>query len=116
MTRLDLSTELEAGETDGMNPPPNPSYRHRFPAKIISHAVWLYHIFSLSPWGRFWALTHMWNGPDGKWFLRSVCPKRTVQSYVRPLIRSYDRGHDDIRNARSPNQFCALGGAVRQTV
>jgi transposase-like protein len=22
--------------------------RHRFPAEIISHAVWLYHVFSLS--------------------------------------------------------------------
>jgi putative transposase len=22
--------------------------RHRFPADIISHAVWLYHVFSLS--------------------------------------------------------------------
>src|SRR3954451_17286577 len=27
---------------------PNPHYRHRFPAEIISHAVWLYHVFSLS--------------------------------------------------------------------
>jgi putative transposase len=26
----------------------NPHYRHRFPAEIISHAVWLYHVFSLS--------------------------------------------------------------------
>jgi len=25
-----------------------PNYRHRFPAEIISHAVWLYHVFSLS--------------------------------------------------------------------
>jgi putative transposase len=24
-----------------------PNYRHRFPAEIISHAVWLYHVFSL---------------------------------------------------------------------
>jgi putative transposase len=31
-----------------MKLPPNPSYRHRFPAEIISHAVWLYHVFSLS--------------------------------------------------------------------
>ena len=23
-------------------------HRHRFPAEIISHAVWLYHTFSLS--------------------------------------------------------------------
>src|ERR1700756_1221758 len=27
---------------------PDPHYRHRFPAEIISHAVWLYHVFSLS--------------------------------------------------------------------
>ena len=31
-----------------MKPPPNPHHRHRFPAEIISHAVWLYHVFSLS--------------------------------------------------------------------
>ena len=31
-----------------MKPPPDPHSRHRFPAEIISHAVWLYHVFSLS--------------------------------------------------------------------
>jgi putative transposase len=31
-----------------MKPSPNPHYRHRFPAEIISHAIWLYHMFSLS--------------------------------------------------------------------
>src|SRR3984957_4991317 len=31
-----------------MMPPPDPHYRHRFPAEIISHAVWLSHVFSLS--------------------------------------------------------------------
>ena len=31
-----------------MKPPPDPRYRHRFPAEIITHAVWLYHVFSLS--------------------------------------------------------------------
>ncbi len=31
-----------------MTSPPDPHYRHRFPAEIISHAVWLYHVFSLS--------------------------------------------------------------------
>jgi putative transposase len=31
--------------------PPDPHYRHRFPAEILSHAVWLYHVFSLSPRG-----------------------------------------------------------------
>jgi putative transposase len=39
---------LEADETGGIKPPPDPHYRHRFPAEIISHAVWLYHVFSLS--------------------------------------------------------------------
>ena len=28
-----------------MTPPADPHYRHRFPAEIISHAVWLYHVF-----------------------------------------------------------------------
>jgi putative transposase len=31
-----------------MMPPPDPHYRRRFPAEIISRAVWLYHVFSLS--------------------------------------------------------------------
>ena len=31
-----------------MKPSPDPHYRHHFPAEIISHAVWLYHVFSLS--------------------------------------------------------------------
>ena len=31
-----------------MKKPPDPHYRHRFPAELISHAVWLYHVFSLS--------------------------------------------------------------------
>jgi putative transposase len=31
-----------------MKPPPDPHYRHRFSAEIISHAVWLCHVFSLS--------------------------------------------------------------------
>ena len=31
-----------------MTPQPTTYHRHRFPAEIISHAVWLYHVFSLS--------------------------------------------------------------------
>src|SRR6516225_11995483 len=31
-----------------MKKPPDPHYRHRFPAELISHAVWLYQVFSLS--------------------------------------------------------------------
>ena len=36
------------GDHGGMRQPPNPHHRHRFPAELISHAVWLYHVFSLS--------------------------------------------------------------------
>jgi putative transposase len=36
------------GQTGGMKSPSNPHYRHRFPAEIMSHAVWLYHVFSLT--------------------------------------------------------------------
>jgi putative transposase len=32
-----------------MKPPLDPRYRHRCRAEIISHAVWLYHVFSISP-------------------------------------------------------------------
>jgi putative transposase len=31
-----------------MTPEPSSYHRHRFPAEIISHAVWLHHLFSLS--------------------------------------------------------------------
>lgn len=31
-----------------MKPSPDPPHRRRFPAEIIRHAVWLYHVFSLS--------------------------------------------------------------------
>jgi putative transposase len=36
-----LAGGLEADETGGMKPSLDPHYRHRFPAEIISHAVWL---------------------------------------------------------------------------
>ena len=35
-------------KTECMRPSPDPHYRHRFPAAVISQAVWLYHMFSLS--------------------------------------------------------------------
>ena len=44
----DLAVALQEGDTGRMKQPPNPHYRHRFPAEIISYAVWLYHVFSLS--------------------------------------------------------------------
>jgi hypothetical protein len=36
------------GQIWRMNKPPDPHYRHRFPAEVIIHAFWLYHVFSLS--------------------------------------------------------------------
>ena len=38
----------EPGEDGAMTPEPATYRRHRFPAEIISHAVWLYHVFGLS--------------------------------------------------------------------
>ena len=43
-----LEARPEGDPTGGMTLPPDPHYRHRFPAEIISYAVWLYHVFSLS--------------------------------------------------------------------
>ena len=31
-----------------MKMPPDLHHRHRFPADLIAHAVWLYHVFRLS--------------------------------------------------------------------
>ncbi len=43
-----LAAAEDLGEAGGMTPAPATYRRHRFPAEIISHAVWLYHVFSLS--------------------------------------------------------------------
>src|SRR5580704_7950311 len=49
IVRLTGSGPPVGGRRDcGMTSPPDPHYRHRFPAEIIIHAVWLYHVFSLS--------------------------------------------------------------------
>jgi hypothetical protein len=36
------------GKDTGMKKPPDPHHRHQFPAGLISYAVWLYLVFSLS--------------------------------------------------------------------
>jgi transposase-like protein len=43
-----IGARAELREADGMTSEPVSYRRHRFPAAIISHAVWLYHVFSLS--------------------------------------------------------------------
>ena len=45
---IGLGSGYGGGRDWDMMPPPDPHYRHRFPAEIISHAVWRYHVFSLS--------------------------------------------------------------------
>jgi putative transposase len=42
-----LAAFEDADDTGGMKLPPDPHYRRHFPAGIISHAVWLYRVFSL---------------------------------------------------------------------
>ena len=41
---LGLGLGRKEGEADGMTTQSAPYPRHRFPAEIISHAVWLYHV------------------------------------------------------------------------
>jgi hypothetical protein len=43
-----LAPGRQVGEAAGMNSERSSYPWHRFPAEIISHAVWLYHVFSLS--------------------------------------------------------------------
>ena len=43
-----MAASPEVGATGGMGPPPDSHNRHRFSAEIISYAVWLYHMLSLS--------------------------------------------------------------------
>ena len=60
----------------------------------------------------------MWNGPDGKAvFFNGACPK-TDGAVICPAFKfgHMTGGHDEIRNAKSPNQFCALRSALSQTV
>jgi putative transposase len=45
---MSLAAALETDETGGMKGPFDQHDRHRFPAEIISHAVWLYPRFSLT--------------------------------------------------------------------
>jgi hypothetical protein len=55
----ELGWPAQPGQHGGMRKPSDPRHRHRFQAGLISHAVWLYHVFSLSfrgvelPPGRF---------------------------------------------------------------
>ena len=39
---------MRLGQAGGMLPDFATYHGHRFPAEVISHAVWLYHVFSLS--------------------------------------------------------------------
>ena len=98
-----------------MRPSPDPHYRHRFPAEIIGHAVWLYHVFSLSlrdvellsaergiavsyetvrRWGRKFAATFVnrvkrWRPrPGDRWHMDEVFIR--IQGVQRYLWRAVD--------------------------
>jgi putative transposase len=45
-----LTSGDSSGQKGGTRRRPDPHYRRSFPAELISHAVWLYHVFSLSGW------------------------------------------------------------------
>lgn len=45
---LSLFAASGAEETDGMKSSPDPHYRHWYPAEVLSHAVLLSHVLSLS--------------------------------------------------------------------
>ena len=89
-----------------MKPPPDPSYRHRFPAEIISHAVWLYHVLTLS--------------------LRDVelllAERGVVVSYeaVRRWCQKFAAGHGRVTSGRwtkssSGSEVCSTTSGARST-
>lgn len=43
-----MASGVRVGHGGGMTRALDPHHRHRFPAEIINHAVWLYHTFCLS--------------------------------------------------------------------
>ena len=123
-----------------MKPPPDLHYRHRFPAEIISHAVWLYHVFSLSlrdvelllaergvvvsyesirRWcGKFGAdfahkLRRRRPQPGDKWYLDEVFIR--VQGELQYLWRAVDQDGRRARHSCSGPPRCEGRKAVLQT-
>src|SRR4030081_584901 len=75
-----------------MKSPPAPHSRHRFPAEIISHAVWLYHVFSLSLRDVEWLLAE--RGIVGSYeTVRRWC-KKFGQTFANRLRRRRPRPGD----------------------
>src|ERR1700760_4512866 len=99
-----------------MTSPPDPHYRHRFPAEIISHAVWLYHVFSLSLRDvelilaeRGTVVTHEsirhWDVKFGADFARRACRSASIA----PMARKPSSGS---RRSR-PQAAATLSAAMR---
>ena len=53
--------------------------------------------------------------PDRQGFSRTLKPRRTVRSYVRPFRAAVTAGHDEFRGTGVSDHFCALIGALSQT-
>ena len=123
-----------------MKPPPEPHCRHRFPAEIISHAVWLYHVFSRSlrdvelllaergivvcyetvrrwckKFGQTFArrLRHRRPRPGDKWYLDEVVIRiRGVQHYLWRGVDQHGVVLDTLfRSAEMPKPPSAASGA-----
>ena len=97
-----------------MKPPPDPSYRHRFPAEIISHAVWLYHVFSLSLRdGR-----NLYGGFGVKWILPCASSFRCVS--IAPITTRWHDGDDrveiEIGDSLKSLGGCTVAQAVGQRI
>jgi putative transposase len=95
-----------------MKKPPSPHYRHRFPAELISHAVWLYHVFSLSFRDVELLLAERgiivsyesirrWCGKFGSSFAANLCRRRP---------RPGDKWHLDESSSVSRASFSISGG------
>src|SRR3954471_19003309 len=79
----------KASEADCMTPEPCSYHRHRFPAEIISHVVWLYHVFSLSLRDVGLILAE-WGTAEGPVVDRasSLAPRGHAETPVRPTRKA----------------------------
>src|SRR5271163_2775510 len=93
-----------------MKPPPDPHYRHRFPAEIISHAVWLYHVFSLSL--RDVELLLAERGVVVSYETIRRCCKKFGQSFANRLRHRQARPGDGCWGGRPAGIGCANIGSI----
>ena len=69
-----------------MKKPPDPHHRHRFSAELISHAVWLYHVFSLIDLGPLVRTKH------GKLYANQNHPDEATEDVKAMHANEHDEG------------------------